>query len=79
MHKGRDDQDLFLFDLRCKYFSVVLRMSLGICLVPTSRSPDGSCLMTNSDDNILRLFDIPSGLCQGKAENLPEMVIESTG
>lgn len=27
------------------------------------RAPDGSCLLTSSDDNILRLYNLPASLC----------------
>ena len=27
-------------------------------------SPDGSCLLTNSEDHCLRLFNLPENLCQ---------------
>ena len=39
------------------------------------RSPDGSCLLTNSDDNILRIFNLPVELYSGIAvQGLSEMV-----
>ncbi|XP_054161112.1 telomerase Cajal body protein 1-like [Oppia nitens] len=34
------------------------------CLKGCKWSPDGSCLMTNSDDHCLRLFNLPQNLCQ---------------
>ncbi|XP_020630480.1 telomerase Cajal body protein 1-like isoform X3 [Orbicella faveolata] len=38
-------------------------------------SPDGSCLLTNSDDNILRIFNLPVELYSGVAvQGLSEMV-----
>lgn len=38
-------------------------------------SPDGSCLLTNSDDNILRIFNLPVELYSGVAvQGLTEMV-----
>ncbi|XP_035692492.1 telomerase Cajal body protein 1-like [Branchiostoma floridae] len=37
-------------------------------------SPDGSCILTNSDDNTLRLFNLPVQLYQGQTEGLTELV-----
>jgi len=41
------------------------------------RSPDGTCILTNSDDNVLRVFDLPPELhCQEswqKDRMLPEL------
>ncbi|KAM8972619.1 telomerase Cajal body protein 1 [Pelodytes ibericus] len=36
-------------------------------------APDGSCLLTNSDDNILRIYNLPSELYTGSWEILEEM------
>eukprot|EP00058_Branchiostoma_floridae_P007867 XP_002593355.1 hypothetical protein BRAFLDRAFT_277111 [Branchiostoma floridae] len=36
-------------------------------------SPDGSCILTNSDDNTLRLFNLPVQLYQGQTEGLTEL------
>ncbi|ESO92885.1 hypothetical protein LOTGIDRAFT_120154 [Lottia gigantea] len=36
-------------------------------------SPDGSCLLTNSDDNILRLFNTPPQIYDGSLLDVPEM------
>ncbi|KAK6195388.1 hypothetical protein SNE40_000832 [Patella caerulea] len=36
-------------------------------------SPDGSCILTNSDDNYLRLFNTPSEVYYGNMENVPQM------
>lgn len=39
------------------------------------RSPDGSCVLTNSDDNVLRIFNLPVELYNGTAvHGLSEMV-----
>ena len=39
------------------------------------RSPDGACLLTNSDDNTLRIFNLPAELYSGNAvQGLSEMV-----
>ena len=39
------------------------------------RSPDGTCVLTNSDDNVLRIFNLPVELYTGAAaQGLPEMV-----
>lgn len=38
-------------------------------------SPDGACLLTNSDDNTLRIFNLPTELYRGNAvQGLSEMV-----
>jgi hypothetical protein len=42
------------------------------------RAPDGTCILTNSEDNILRIFNLPHGLyekCNWKEEDemLPEL------
>ncbi|XP_041034930.1 telomerase Cajal body protein 1 [Carcharodon carcharias] len=36
-------------------------------------APDGSCILTNSADNTLRIFNLPSELYNGKWDDLPEM------
>ncbi|XP_002739867.1 telomerase Cajal body protein 1-like [Saccoglossus kowalevskii] len=36
-------------------------------------SPDGSCILTNSDDDILRIFNLPGEMYEGKYDDLPEM------
>ncbi|KAJ8310870.1 hypothetical protein KUTeg_012735 [Tegillarca granosa] len=36
-------------------------------------SPDGTCLLTNSNDNKLRLFDLPAQLYEEKLQDIPEM------
>ena len=39
-----------------------------------SWAPDGLCILSNSNDNILRLFNLPSGLLTGQLDNVePEM------
>lgn len=40
------------------------------------RAPDGSCILTNSEDHLLRLFNLPEPLLTGvqPAEIIPEMV-----
>ena len=38
------------------------------------RSPDGTCLLTCSDDNKMRLYNLPTELYSGVVEGLPEMV-----
>ncbi|KAL1416036.1 hypothetical protein MTO96_028375 [Rhipicephalus appendiculatus] len=39
-------------------------------------SPDGSCLLTNSDDCCLRIFNLPAALCQQRIDwnEMEEMV-----
>ena len=45
------------------------------CLFTQFRSPDGSCVLTNSDDNVLRIFNLPVELYNGTAAHgLSEMV-----
>ena len=45
------------------------------CLFTQFRSPDGSCVLTNSDDNVLRIFNLPVELYNGTAvHGLSEMV-----
>ena len=47
--------------------------SLFFALVP--RSPDGTCLLTCSDDDVMRLYNLPTELYQsGATEKLPEIV-----
>ena len=42
------------------------------------RSPDGACLLTNSDDNTLRIFNLPTELYGGNAvQGLSEMVFNN--
>ncbi|XP_060070641.1 telomerase Cajal body protein 1-like [Ylistrum balloti] len=36
-------------------------------------APDGTCLLTNSNDNCLRLFNLPQPLYEGQNEGIPEM------
>ncbi|CAJ0937234.1 unnamed protein product, partial [Ranitomeya imitator] len=36
-------------------------------------APDGSCLLTNSDDNILRIYNLPPELYSAEWDLLPEM------
>jgi hypothetical protein len=40
------------------------------------RAPDGSCLLSCSNDNIMRLYNLPAPLYSdpGSTEDLPEMV-----
>ena len=40
------------------------------------RAPDGSCLLSCSNDNIMRLYNLPGQLYSdpGSTEDLPEMV-----
>lgn len=46
---------------------------MSVCI---NRAPDGTCLLTNSDDNHLRLFNLPTQLYTSlSCENLTEMVI----
>ena len=33
------------------------------------RSPDGSCLLTNSDDDVLRVFQIPDDILENSVKN----------
>lgn len=48
-----------------------------ICMKGCKWSPDGTCILTNSDDNMLRVFDLPPDLhCQEswkKGRILPEL------
>ncbi|CAI9611108.1 unnamed protein product [Staurois parvus] len=37
-------------------------------------APDGSCFLTNSDDNILRIYNLPSQIYSGEWDLLQEMV-----
>lgn len=53
---------MFLFSFLCSYL----------------RSPDGACLLTNSDDNTLRIFNLPTELYSGNAvQGLSEMVFNN--
>ncbi|KAI0235615.1 Telomerase Cajal body protein 1 [Lamellibrachia satsuma] len=36
-------------------------------------SPDGTCILTNSDDNSLRIYNTPEQLYMGVTANIPEM------
>ena len=38
------------------------------------RSPDGTCILTCSNDNCLRIFNLPDELYYGKITSIPEMV-----
>lgn len=38
------------------------------------RAPDGTCFMTNSEDNCLRLFNVPQEICNLQLDDMPEMV-----
>ena len=41
------------------------------------RAPDGSCILTCSNDNKMRLFNLPAELCspnKPNAQELPELV-----
>jgi len=41
------------------------------------RAPDGTCLLTCSDDNKMRLYNLPTELYSGVVDGLPEMVSQS--
>jgi WD40 repeat protein len=60
-------------DTEARYFA--MQAAWNICLY--CRSPDGTCILTNSDDNVLRVFDLPADLhCQeswNKGRKLPEL------
>ena len=43
-------------------------------LIFLSRSPDGTCILTCSNDNCLRIFNLPEELYYGKITSIPEMV-----
>ena len=49
---------------------------LGVakCICLSCRSPDGMCILTNSDDNCLRIYNTPEQLYTGDTTNIPEMV-----
>lgn len=38
------------------------------------RAPDGSCILTNSADNVLRLYNLPPQIYSYNWDTLPEMV-----
>lgn len=38
------------------------------------RAPDGSCILTNSADNVLRLYNLPPQIYSYNWDSLPEMV-----
>lgn len=42
--------------------------------LPPPRAPDGSCVLTCSDDNVLRLFDLPAALCGPPRGPQPDLV-----
>lgn len=39
-----------------------------------TRAPDGSCILTNSADNVLRLYNLPPQIYSYNWDSLPEMV-----
>lgn len=48
--------------------------TLSVCL----RAPDGSCILTNSADNVLRVYNLPAELYSGSWDLLSEMVSLTT-
>lgn len=40
----------------------------------STRAPDGSCILTNSADNVLRLHNLPPQIYSYNWDSLPEMV-----
>lgn len=40
----------------------------------STRAPDGSCILTNSADNVLRLYNLPPQIYSYNWDSLPEMV-----
>lgn len=44
-----------------------------VYLEPERRAPDGSCLLTNSDDNRLRIFNLPDTLWDLAAGSKPNL------
>ena len=53
-------------------------MGLIFIFVFFSKVPDGACLLTNSDDNTLRIFNLPTELYSGNAvQGLSEMVFNN--
>lgn len=50
-------------------------IGLSSFLFPTPRAPDGSCILTNSADNILRIYNLPPELySEGEPLEYAEMV-----
>eukprot|EP00061_Rhincodon_typus_P015274 g42861.t1 len=45
-------------------------------MVDMDWAPDGSCILTNSADNTLRIFNLPSELYTGELDDLPEMMVD---
>lgn len=43
-------------------------------LFSKTRAPDGSCILTNSADNVLRVYNLPSEIYSYNWDSLPEMV-----
>jgi len=51
-------------------------LQLVIALVCFYRAPDGTCLLTSSNDNLLRVYNLPQELYHngGEYKIIPEMV-----
>lgn len=49
------------------YFFLILHLLL-------TRAPDGSCILTNSADNVLRVYNLPPEIYSYNWDMLPEMV-----
>lgn len=43
-------------------------------LLSLLRAPDGSCILTNSADNVLRVYNLPPEIYSYNWDLLPEMV-----
>lgn len=41
---------------------------------PPFRAPDGSCILTNSADNVLRVYNLPPEIYSYSWDSIPEMV-----
>lgn len=53
-----------------RFLSLSFSFPLSVCL----RAPDGSCILSNSADNMLRVYNLPAELYSGSWALLSEMV-----
>ena len=55
-------------------YLIIIFFRLDNYLRGCSWAPDGLCILSNSNDNILRLFNLPTGLLTGRLDNVePEI------
>lgn len=52
----------------------LLKRFLFLSFLVNVRAPDGSCILTNSEDRCLRLFNLPEQIYNSEINNIPPLV-----